>query len=431
MWIGVDVCYVMDYDNAFACTKKQLLIRREKEGVFTMKKYYNNKMKTMVISICLCVAMLLSTVAFADFDPSVYSDVELLEISASIKAELDARASEPTEVPTNVENDEPVESNPEDFIYVLNKNEVRINAYKGTRTDVVIPATIEGAPVTGIAPRAFNDNESITSVYIPDTVTYIGEGAFGGCSSIQELRLPLHTETLTIEEYAFSGLSSLTSDIVLIGDEIKLEYHSFSSAKSKALYIDAKNLTIYEEFIDYMRDMETLYIAPDTKVTYKSHFWNTAAGSLIESCSSLEYVYFPADCDFITQATFESCSPRLTVYALAESKTAQKATSAWLNVNNADYEENVAVISKMLAAAYPLPPRTYVQLQKGSKGKDVVLLQERLNELGYSVGTADGSYGMKSVNAVTEFQANNGIEATGIADVATQEVLFSDAAIGK
>ena len=68
---------------------------------------------------------------------------------------------------------------------------------------------------------------------------------------------------------------------------------------------------------------------------------------------------------------------------------------------------------------------------KGSKSKDVRLLQERLNELGYSVGTADGSYGMKSVTAVTEFQANNGIEATGIADVATQEVLFSDAAIGK
>lgn len=396
-----------------------------------MKKYYNNKMKTMIISICLCVAMLFSTVAFADFDPTMYTDEELLDINELVEAELQARTLASIEDMDNLDDADLIENEPDDFIYVKNNGEVRINAYKGTRADVVIPSTIEGLPVVGIAPNAFKDNESIVMVYIPNTVSFIGESAFSGCSNIQQLRFPVHTESLTIERDAFHGLKSLSGNIVLISDEISLEYESFVSANTTAMYIVADKVTLRERFIDYMPELRVLYIAPGTQVTLKSFFANTAKGSLVNSCRNLESIYLPADCDFITQATFEDCSPLMSIYASEESKTAQLATNAWFNVVSDNYEENIAVISDMLEESYPVPPRTYVTLQKGSKSKDVRLLQERLNELGYSVGTADGSYGMKSVTAVTEFQTNNGIEATGIADVETQEVLFSDAAIGK
>ncbi len=67
----------------------------------------------------------------------------------------------------------------------------------------------------------------------------------------------------------------------------------------------------------------------------------------------------------------------------------------------------------------------YEVLQKGSKGDNVVALQNRLNELGYSVGKVDGDYGNKTRTAVEQFQTDNGIEATGVADEETQKVLFS------
>lgn len=41
----------------------------------------------------------------------------------------------------------------------------------------------------------------------------------------------------------------------------------------------------------------------------------------------------------------------------------------------------------------------YEELAKGSKGDAVVELQERLNELGYSVGAVDGDFGNKTYNA--------------------------------
>ena len=42
-------------------------------------------------------------------------------------------------------------------------------------------------------------------------------------------------------------------------------------------------------------------------------------------------------------------------------------------------------------------------LQKGSRGQEVKLLQTLLNQLGYSVGKVDGIFGIKTENAVIQF----------------------------
>lgn len=54
-------------------------------------------------------------------------------------------------------------------------------------------------------------------------------------------------------------------------------------------------------------------------------------------------------------------------------------------------------------------------LSSGSYGSAVKELQEKLNALGYSCGTADGSYGTKTANAVRKFQKDNGLTQDGIA----------------
>ena len=68
----------------------------------------------------------------------------------------------------------------------------------------------------------------------------------------------------------------------------------------------------------------------------------------------------------------------------------------------------------------------YATLQKGSKGEDVRALQQRLKDLGYLSGTVDGDFGKGTAGAVSAFQTKAGLEATGIADDATQKALFAD-----
>ena len=66
----------------------------------------------------------------------------------------------------------------------------------------------------------------------------------------------------------------------------------------------------------------------------------------------------------------------------------------------------------------------YATLAQGSEGQLVRDLQSALIELGYLSGSADGKYGAKTAKAVTDFQAANGLNATGSADAATQGLLY-------
>ena len=73
---------------------------------------------------------------------------------------------------------------------------------------------------------------------------------------------------------------------------------------------------------------------------------------------------------------------------------------------------------------------SYPSLSLGSRDGDdampyVVMLQNRLYELGYLSSAADGQYGQQTETAVLKFQENNGLTPTGIADDPTQIALYS------
>lgn len=60
-------------------------------------------------------------------------------------------------------------------------------------------------------------------------------------------------------------------------------------------------------------------------------------------------------------------------------------------------------------------------LEPGSKGKEVRVLQHLLKELEYFKGSLDGEYGPGTQTAVAKFQESKGLEANGIADAKTQK----------
>ena len=68
-------------------------------------------------------------------------------------------------------------------------------------------------------------------------------------------------------------------------------------------------------------------------------------------------------------------------------------------------------------------------LKKGSTGADVKKLQQALIDLGYLSDTADGTFGAKTQDAVTLFQAVNDLDADGLAGAKTQALLFSGTAL--
>ena len=98
-----------------------------------------------------------------------------------------------------------------------------------TDTDVVIPSTYNGLPVTSISIRAFENCSSLTSIIIPNSITNIGASAFYGCRGLRSITIP-YGDT-GIGEYTFSGCSSLTS--ITIPDSVTtIGYRAFYDCSS-------------------------------------------------------------------------------------------------------------------------------------------------------------------------------------------------------
>ena len=149
-------------------------------------------------------------------------------------------------------------------------------------TDLVIPDS-----VTTIGKWALYWCVSLTSVTIPDSVTTIGEEAFWGCESLTSVTIP--DSVTTIGEEAFSYCSSLTS--VYIDDIATWCNISFSGLGSNPLYY-ADNLYLNNELV-------TDLTIPNGVTTIGNYAFNV--------CISLTSVTIPNSVTTIGNEAFSSC----------------------------------------------------------------------------------------------------------------------------
>ncbi|MDE6834962.1 MAG: leucine-rich repeat domain-containing protein, partial [Ruminococcus sp.] len=78
----------------------------------------------------------------------------------------------------------------DDLTYMVYDDYVKITGCNKDATEVVIPAEINGLPVTSIGDAAFRYCAGLISIEIPDSVINIGSFAFSDCSSLESVTIP-------------------------------------------------------------------------------------------------------------------------------------------------------------------------------------------------------------------------------------------------
>ncbi|MBQ8208216.1 MAG: leucine-rich repeat domain-containing protein, partial [Clostridia bacterium] len=91
-----------------------------------------------------------------------------------------------------------------------------ITGYVSGNSDFIIPEKIGDYVVCKISSKAFNDNNVITSVVIPNCVTTIEELAFRNCDMLMSVVIP--DSVTTIGDCAFENCDQLTD--VVIGNSV-------------------------------------------------------------------------------------------------------------------------------------------------------------------------------------------------------------------
>ena len=119
---------------------------------------------------------------------------------------------------------------------------------------------------------------------------------------------------------------------------------------------------------------------------------------------------------------FASRDPNLA----SESPSPEPSPSVSPSAPAQDWQSENPPASETTPTVAPAPTsRTYTRLESGATGDDVLALQNRLIQLGYLTGTADGKYGTQTQNAIKLFQKALSISQTGIANVSLQEKLYA------
>ena len=193
------------------------------------------------------------------------------------------------------------------FYTVLGDGTAEITAYYENATEVEIPSIVDGYVVTSIGDQSFIFSD-VKSVTIPDTVTKIDDYAFCQCNSLTSVKLP---ESLTyLGEYAFAYTDI---NAITLPDGIKwIQTATFSNC-----------------------NMLTSITIPDTvEIIFSNAFFNCESLNSVtlsenldsidsyafRGCKSLESIIVPYGVRHILNGAFDGCADSFTVYGYANTE---------------------------------------------------------------------------------------------------------------
>ena len=196
----------------------------------------------------------------------------------------------------------------EDFRYDVYTYYIVITQCLSTKSNIIIPDTIQDLPVYIIAAGAFADQTAITSVSMSNNVIEIRENAFAGCVNLASVNLPKNLKTCG--GGAFSNCDNIKAITIpaslsvipsgMFGDCDRLSAVTIEDSSSQS---DATAVPV-ERIIE---------------------------GGAFGGCPMLKNVWIPDEITNVDGGAFNGSTDNLTIYGAAQSSAAHYASEHLLD----------------------------------------------------------------------------------------------------
>lgn len=327
--------------------------------------------------------------------------------------------------------------------YTLNDGTVEISHYKGTDTKVDIPNEIYGKDVTGIRFNAFKDCKKILIITIPDSVKYIDNYAFSGCSRLTSViipdnvtrigygafkscvnlnRLTIGKGVINIENEAFYNCNSLTSVTIpgsvnkigtgVFQDCVRLsqvtiengvngigDYAFYGCTNLTSISIP-ESVTSIGNYTFYKCSSLTNVSIPENVATIGNYTFNY--------CSSLKSIIIPKSVTRFGYSPFSDCSIPLNIYYTGTKEDWSKISfdtnyNHWKHVNiYYNYAPQSAELQGKIYYQQNLKDNSQIRFIAEVGIDDI----EKANKGNYSVKVGDNEFGDEFYTAYLSIIAN-------------------------
>lgn len=166
-----------------------------------------------------------------------------------------------------------------------------IGAYALSECENLTKVTLEDKFITNIGNYAFAHSTSLKGITLPNSIEYIGKGAFKGCSSLESIVIPTNSELTKIESDTFAQCSSLTD--VTIPENITTIVNG-----TKADNKTEKSQVLYDGAFSNCTSLESIKLPKTLSIIGKMTF----AG-----CHALKSITIPDSVSTISDYAFFDC----------------------------------------------------------------------------------------------------------------------------
>lgn len=206
----------------------------------------------------------------------------------------------------------------EDFRYNVYTYYVEISECLSTKSNIVIPDTIQNLPVYKICNKAFQGQTTFTSVIITNNVIEIGDDAFSGCTNLTSLTLP--NKLLKMGANAFRDCKNL-KEVEIPGTLIEIPGGAFEGCERLL------SVTINKGTENIKTEDET---------------GRTICGGAFGHCMALTAAWIPNDITVIDNGAFDGSTENIIICGFEESAAAIFAAQNLLDFKTESEFKNIS-----------------------------------------------------------------------------------------